>query len=707
MPALAIGAALVAALTWGLSALLMDRAFRTAGPATRVHGQGPGPASANFLRNAFNLVGFGLLWLLGGGGLPSDEVLRALLISGVLGFALGDVLFFSSFRWCGVQTAAMVGLLSVPISVLLSWVWLGESLQPRTLWSMVVVLLGVAIVVTDSSSNSEPGRRPWLGVAICVTSATIWAGAVVLGHDALAGVDVITGGGVRVIGGLLGALVLAAAVGAARPRTSPRREVAHLTAGLHSLPVLRLLLIPSLCASLLNQIPYNLALRDLPGGVAALLFATTPLFTLPLGYFFGERFGMRMIFGTVLGLTGVAGVVLEPGQDPSAPVEITLQVPASADLQVRPLEGPGHEGRWPRLVSDASGGVHLIWTQASNGTDQLLRSVLSDGEWSEPDSLATGESWFVNWADFPALAIGADGRVAAWLQMLGTGTYSYGVRLGWEGGSTWLHSDTSPVEHGFVTLTPLDGGQVFGVWLDARYTLDEEGDLDPTGAMSLFARSLSLDGELGPELCLDDRVCECCQTDVAQLDDGRVLVVWRDRSEEEIRDISWCIGDPRKVGSFSEPKSLHEDGWHIPGCPVNGPSVTSLGGRASVAWFSAGGGESRVLVSSSPVDSGGSLQFAEPVRLDGGHPLGRVDTCPMPDGSLLVTWLEGPEGRGRWCARRVLPGGSLGATLELAEVAGNRGDGFLRLVATERGALGAYQDAEANAPALVEIILAD
>ena len=199
MPALAIGAALVAAFTWGLSALLMDRAFRTAGPATHVHGQGPGPASANFLRNAFNLVGFGLLWLLGGGGLPSDEVLHALLISGVLGFALGDVLFFASFKWCGVQTAAMVGLLSVPISVLLSWFWLGESLQPRTLWSMAVVLLGVALVVTDRSSDSEPGRRPWLGVAICVTSATIWAGAVVLGHDALAGVDVITGGGVGVV----------------------------------------------------------------------------------------------------------------------------------------------------------------------------------------------------------------------------------------------------------------------------------------------------------------------------------------------------------------------------------------------------------------------------------------------------------------------------------------------------------------------------
>lgn len=707
MPALAIGAALLAAFTWALSALLLDRAFRSAGPATHVHGRAPGPAAANFLRNVFNLLGFGLLWLLWGADLPPAQVLRALLISGVLGFALGDVLFFASFKWCGVQTAAMVGLLSVPISVLLSWFWLGESLQPLTLVSMGVVLAGVVLVVTDRSPDSRAGSRPWLGVLASLTSATLWAGAVVLGHDALAGVDVITGGGVRVIGGLLGALVLAAVVGLARPSASPGRELVHLTAGLHSPAVLGLLLIPSLCASLFNQIPYNFALRDLPGGVAALLFATTPLFTLPLAHFFGERFGMRTILGTLLGLAGVAGVVLEPGRDQQDPKVEAVQLARSADLHVRPVEGPAKRGRWPRLVSDGSGGVHLIWTRKFKGEDKLLHSALLDGTWSEPDVLGSGRGWFVNWADFPALAVGSDGRVAAWLQMLGTGTYSYGVRLGWEGGSAWLHSDTSPVEHGFVTLTPLGGGQVFGVWLDARYTLDEEGDLDPTGAMSLFARSLSLNGELGPELCLDDRVCECCQTDAAQLDDGRVLVVWRDRTEGEIRDISWCIGDPREAGSFSEPQPLHEDGWHIPGCPVNGPSVTSLGERASVAWFSAGGGESRVLVSSSPVELGGVMKFAEPVRLDGGHPLGRVDTCPLPDGSLLVTWLEGPEGRGRWCARRVLPDASLGATLELAEVAGNRGDGFLRLVATERGALGAYQDAQANAPALVEITLAD
>jgi len=377
----------------------------------------------------------------------------------------------------------------------------------------------------------------------------------------------------------------------------------------------------------------------------------------------------------------------------------------AASLRVTPFEGPDESGVWPRLVADAQGGVHMIWTRKQQGQVQLRRSELAQGTWDEPSVLASGQNWFVNWADFPDLVVGPNGRIAAWLQKIGESTFAYGVRLGWQGGEAWLHEDTSPVEHGFVTLTALGAQQSFAVWLDGRDTLDEEGDMDPTASMGLFARSVSMQGVLGPEFCLDDRVCSCCQTDVARLPDGRVLVIWRDRSEGEIRDISWCIGDPQDPASFSEPQSLFDDGWHIPACPVNGPSITATPERVSVAWFSAGGGESRVLVSCAPLAAGARPEFAPPVRLDLGLPVGRVDTCALPDGSLLVTWLEGPEGRARWCARRIPIRGDPSAVEELAQVHGGRGDGFLRLVATSTGALGAYQDAGEHMPALVEITL--
>ena len=50
--------------------------------------------------------------------------------------------------------------------------------------------------------------------------------------------------------------------------------------------------------------------------------------------------------------------------------------------------------------------------------------------------------------------------------------------------------------------------------------------------------------------------------------DGPV-VVYRDRSEQEIRDISIVrLHD----GKWSQPSSVFEDNWKINGCPVNGLS---------------------------------------------------------------------------------------------------------------------------------------
>jgi hypothetical protein len=51
---------------------------------------------------------------------------------------------------------------------------------------------------------------------------------------------------------------------------------------------------------------------------------------------------------------------------------------------------------------------------------------------------------------------------------------------------------------------------------------------------------IGLDETLGKEALLDGRVCECCQTSSASTPDG-MAVVYRDRSEKEVRDISIAL----------------------------------------------------------------------------------------------------------------------------------------------------------------------
>ena len=150
--------------------------------------------------------------------------------------------------------------------------------------------------------------------------------------------------------------------------------------------------------------------------------------------------------------------------------------------------------------------------------------------------------------------------------------------------------------------------------------------------MSLRTVSIDRAGDLSDAMALDRRVCTCCQTDAAVTEQGAV-VVYRDRSPDEVRDISVV----RLQGqTWSEPSTVHEDGWRIEGCPVNGPAVAALADRVAVVWFTAAQNDPRVLLSFS---ADGGATFDSPLRIFDGSTLGRVDVELLEDGSAVVLWV--------------------------------------------------------------------
>ncbi|MGH9939862.1 MAG: sialidase family protein, partial [Blastocatellia bacterium] len=287
-----------------------------------------------------------------------------------------------------------------------------------------------------------------------------------------------------------------------------------------------------------------------------------------------------------------------------------------------------------------------------------------------------GANWFVNWADFPSMIALPDGSLAAhWLVKSGTGTYAYDVNISrsFDGGKSWSkpfvpHRDGTQTEHGFVSLFPAKDGSLAAVWLDGREMKAGAGD-HGHGAMTLRYVKIERDGALTDEAVLDAKVCECCQTSVAVTDDGPV-VAYRDRSDQEIRDISVVR---LKAGKWSEPRSAAQDGWRINGCPVNGPAVAASGRRVAVAWFTAAGDTPRVKLAFSS-DAGAT--FGEPVIVDDGAPAGRVDVLLLADGSAIVCWLEKTSGGGAVRARRVRPDGKRDQPITVAPSGVARSNGF-------------------------------
>jgi hypothetical protein len=373
-------------------------------------------------------------------------------------------------------------------------------------------------------------------------------------------------------------------------------------------------------------------------------------------------------------VAAVAAALLCAGGGPSTPC--AAQPAGWRDLP--PFDRPGSLA--PNLAPTRHG-LLLTWLEplaAPAVPGHALRLArLEAGRWSAPVTVASGDL-FANWADFPALAEDRGGGLYAhWLAKTGPGKYAYSILVARssDGGRTWrtlgpLHEDRTETEHGFVSFVR-EGDGVRAFWLDGRETARG-------GDMAL--RTALLQGDrIGASEVVDPRVCDCCQTAAARVVTGPVaaasVVAYRDRSAEEVRDISLSRAE---AGRWTPPATAHRDGWKIPGCPVNGP-VLAAGGvepRLALAWFTAADQRPRVQVAFSG-DAGRS--FGAPVVVDGERPLGRVALVKVPGGDAIVAWLAVAGQEGEIRVRRVAPNGGAGPPLTISAASQARASGFPRL----------------------------
>lgn len=362
-----------------------------------------------------------------------------------------------------------------------------------------------------------------------------------------------------------------------------------------------------------------------------------------------------------------------------------LLAEASEEAGAAEIATPAAPGSGQPFLVPADGGVWMSWTEPAPAGHRVALSHHDGSDWNPPVTVAEGEAFFVNWADFPSVRPFGDLLVAHWLQRGEARGYDYGVRLAWSAdrGATWSapwtpHEDGTPTEHGFVSLFERDGA-AWAAWLDGRAMTT------PVGPMSVRARSLPLaaigaaaagaaDAPVppGPETLVDDRACECCQTD-AVVAGGVPVLAYRDRAEGEVRDV---VVSRLLDSGWTAATPVHSDGWVIGGCPVNGPALAARGESVAVAWFTAPENRARVNVAFS---SDGAVTFGSPVRVDEGRPAGRVDVAMLDDGAALVTWLERGATGTRIMGRSAEPGGGTGDAVPLADTNESRASGFPRI----------------------------
>lgn len=353
-------------------------------------------------------------------------------------------------------------------------------------------------------------------------------------------------------------------------------------------------------------------------------------------------------------------------------VVVSLSNPTKTDSQT------------PRLFSNTAT-LYMSWVTFKDDIDYLHYSSYTGDTWSTPEVIAWGDTWFTNWADFPAIAENNGSLLTSYLQKSDKAAYSYDVKLNYKNrdSTSWkknfiLHTDGTKTEHGFVSMIPANNQDEFFVtWLDGRNTIEsnpkdhENGDHSGPGAMTLRGAMVDIQGNVINSKELDHRICDCCQTSAAMTLNGPV-VVYRDRTHQEIRDIS--IVRWQADNTWSAPKTIHTDNWQIAGCPVNGPAVAAFEKNLAVAWFTAANEIPKVQVVFSS-DNGET--FGKPIHINTQETLGRVDVIALNNTEAVVSWMERDANDVAYVQiAKITNSGEKGPTITLTKTNAGRASGF-------------------------------
>ncbi len=379
----------------------------------------------------------------------------------------------------------------------------------------------------------------------------------------------------------------------------------------------------------------------------------------------------------------------------------------------------------PDLSIAPDGHLLLSWMNQQTGRRTALQfgAYSEDAGWqSQARTIAVGNSLKSSWADGQHLRATPDGALwAQWLQATtaeGGSAHAREVILARsrDGGMTWtqmtrVSPEASAAEHGFAALWPVGSNALGVAWLDGAeptdaaehghaMTDDEHAEHSEhhggaTLPTVLHATEYNMDLQRGTVQNIDTLACDCCRTDVAMTARGPLLV-WRDRSEKEVRDIASARFEN---AAWTPPKLVHADGWTIDGCPMNGPAVAADGEVAVTAWYTEAGGTPQVQLARSS-DAGD--HFATPVAVDQGAAVFGQVAVALTAQQVWVSWLrEDASGQTLMLARYAPDLSKRLQTLEVAKLAAKgHASGLPQLVANASGAWLVWTDVSNGAPHL-------
>jgi len=289
--------ALLTAVFWTITALSFEKAGRLIGAL-----------AVNWIRMLFGMIFLSVFtWAARGMFLPLDADVHAwcwLSISGLIGFVIGDVLLFQAFVLIGSRISMLIMALVPPITTLISWLVMGETLSARDFTGMALVVGGIALVVLERPRGEKTIKfsHPVSGILFALGGAAGQAVGLVLSKYGMGSYDAFASTQIRIFAGFAGMSILYVCL-----RAWPKVRL-----GFKNPKGLLITINGAFWGPFLGVSFSLLAVQHALAGVASTIMAIVPVLIIPPAVLlFKEKVNVKEVAGAVIAVLGVGVLFLQ------------------------------------------------------------------------------------------------------------------------------------------------------------------------------------------------------------------------------------------------------------------------------------------------------------------------------------------------------------------------------------------------------------
>lgn len=289
---LGVTAALSSALCWTITAV----AFESAGKKV-------GSLCVNILRIfiAFNLLSVFNLFTRGI-AFPTDASLSTwlwLLLSGLIGFVIGDLFLFQAYVEIGSRISQLIMSIVPPITAVTGYIIMREKITLLGFAGMIITISGIAMVILTKGedNNKITFSHSIRGIIFAFIGALGQAFGLVFSKFGMGFYNPFAATQIRIVAAMVGFTIV----------ISVTKSWGRVFTGIKNMKAMGSITIGSIFGPFVGVSMSLLAVQHAPTAIVSTITAITPILLIPVSIIiFKEKITSKEVLGSIVALSGIA-----------------------------------------------------------------------------------------------------------------------------------------------------------------------------------------------------------------------------------------------------------------------------------------------------------------------------------------------------------------------------------------------------------------